>query len=128
MALMLLAIAVASAQQVVTLPLNAESNSGLTGTATLVAQGNQTKVVIDLPGEPAGASLPAHIHQGQCGPALNPKPVFPLHSVEDGTSTTVVNVPLRTLTGGRYAINVHESASNLERSVACGDIPPSVGG
>jgi hypothetical protein len=100
----------------------------LSGTATLVAEGNQTKVVIDLPGEPAGASMPTHVHSGQCGPTLNPKPVFPLHSVEDGTSTTVINVPLRTLTNGQYVINVHESAANLQRSVACGNIPPTATG
>jgi hypothetical protein len=128
MALILLAAAVASAQQVVTMNLYPESNSGLSGTATLVAQGNQTKVVVDLPGEPVGASLPAHIHSGQCGPTLNPKPVFPLHSIEGGTSTTVVNVPLRSLTNGRYAINVHESAANLQQFVACGDIPRAVSG
>jgi hypothetical protein len=128
MSLILLAAAVVSAQQVVTMGLYPENNSGLTGTATLVAQGNQTKVVVDLPGEPVGASMPVHIHSGQCGPTLNPKPTFPLHSVEGGTSTTVINVPLRSLTNGQNAINVHESAANLQRSVACGNIPPAVSG
>ena|SRR5258708_31572478 len=126
--LVLLVAASASAQQVVSITLYPENNSGISGIANLTGQGDQTKVVIDLTGEPASASMPAHIHLGQCGPTLNPTPKFPLHSVESGTSATVVNVPLRSLTSGRYAINVHESAANLQHTVACGNIPPEANG
>jgi hypothetical protein len=126
--MVLLVAASASAQQVIPIKLYPENNSGISGTATLSGQGNQTKVIIDLTGQPAGASMPVHIHRGQCGPTLDPKPVDPLHSVEGGTSTTVVNVPLRSLTTGRYAINVHESAANISHFVACGNIPSEANG
>jgi hypothetical protein len=127
-AMVLLVAASASAQQVVSIKLNPANNSGISGIATLSGAGNQTKVVIDLTGEPVGASMPAHIHLGECGPTLDPRPKFPLHSVEGGKSTTVVNVPLRSLTTGHYAINIHESAANLQHTVACGNIPPEPNG
>jgi hypothetical protein len=119
----LLLIGAASAQQVVTVKMNPMNGSGIHGTATLTPQGNDTKVVLTLTGEPVTASMPAHIHAGQCGHTLNIRPLYPLHSVENGTSTTVVNAPLRLLTTGHFAINVHESEANLQQYVACGNIP-----
>ncbi|HVC32931.1 MAG TPA: hypothetical protein VNL16_05425 [Chloroflexota bacterium] len=106
----------------VTIRLNPENNSGISGTAQLIPTGNQTRVVITEKGEPSGASEPAHIHAGQCGPTLG-KIVYPLKNVEDGTSETTVNAPLSAVTSGQYAINVHESAKNLGTTVACGNIP-----
>ncbi|MCL4509047.1 MAG: hypothetical protein M1296_05940, partial [Chloroflexi bacterium] len=52
------------AAQSVTVPIAAQNNSGISGTATLTAMGSQTQVVLSLTGEPAGGSEPAHIHTG----------------------------------------------------------------
>ncbi len=106
----------------ITVTLSPQNNSGMSGTAMLIPRGNQTQVLISLSGERAGASEPAHIHAGQCGPSLG-KIVYPLKSVEDGRSDTTVNVPLSSLTTGHYAINVHQSEQDLAISVACGNIP-----
>jgi len=105
-----------------TLPLNSVNDSGISGTAQLIPRGNQTQVIIRVNGEPAGASEPAHIHDGQCGPNLG-KVIYPLKNVEGGRSDMLVNASLSTITSGQHAINVHQSAQNLGTSVACGTIP-----
>src|SRR5947207_1694335 len=97
--------------------LNPENNSGVSGSATLTAMGDQTQVVVTVTGEPAGASEPAHIHVGQCGPTLGAVK-FPLKNIENGTSTTVVNVKLADIQTGGFAINLHESAANIGKYVA----------
>lgn len=112
----------AAAQQAVTVNLGAQNNSGVSGTATLTPMGNQTQVVIRVTGEPAGASEPAHIHDGTCA-NLNPTPKYPLNNVENGTSTTMVNATLAQIQSSATAINLHESAQNISRYVACGNIP-----
>jgi hypothetical protein len=107
--------------------------SGESGTATLTAMGDQTRVVLELRNTTTD-SQPAHIHEGSCGPTLNPEPLHGLLSVRQGRSETIVNRPLSELTAGGLAINVHESAAELETYVACGnlsdvtDAQESVGG
>lgn len=105
-----------------TVTLNALNNSGISGTAQLIAKGNQTEVIITETGEPSGASEPAHIHVGQCGPTLGAVK-YPLHNVEGGKSDTLVNASLQALQNGNFAINVHQSAANIGTYVACGNIP-----
>lgn len=53
---------------------------------------------------------------------LNPQPRYPLQSVVNGRSETVVDVPLSTLLGGQFAINVHKSQKHIRRYVACGEL------
>jgi len=90
---------------------------------------------------------PAHIHEGTCT-NLNPTPKYPLADVtyHFGTgaaspvaspaagmvgaasalpaegSVTKVPVSLKDLLSGHYAINVHESATDINKYIACGDI------
>jgi hypothetical protein len=106
----------------VTVKMAALNGSGETGTATLSDMAGKTKVVIKLTGESASGSQPAHIHPGTCA-KLNPAPKYLLKNVVGGTSTTVVDAPLASLLGGKFAINVHESAANLQKYVSCGNIP-----
>ena len=101
--------------------LNPENQSGESGSATLTAMGDQTKVDIDLNGTPSGTAQPAHIHEGTCD-NLTPKPKWPLSSVKDGKSSTTVPVSLDQLRSGQYAINVHKSADEIKSYVACGNI------
>ncbi len=107
---------------VVTVELAEQSGSGESGTATLTAIGGQTRVVLELT-NPTTDSQPAHIHEGSCGPALNPEPLHGLLNVTQGRSETVVQRPLSELTAGGLAINVHESNDALEVYVACGNLP-----
>jgi hypothetical protein len=96
--------------------------SGESGTATLTAMDDRTKVVLELQ-DPTTGSQPAHIHEGSCGPELNPQPLHGLLNVTQGRSETIVNAPLSELTAGGLAINVHQSNANLDRYVACGNLP-----
>ena len=80
------------------------------------------------------AAHPAHIHTGTCdelgdvvapltdvttpsGEASGPATAHPVR-----TSRTVVDLPLQAIIDGGHAINVHESAEEIDVYIACGDI------
>jgi hypothetical protein len=66
--------------------LSPQSNSGESGTASLIKQGEkQTKVTLDVTG--ASGSQPVHIHKGTCA-QLDPKPAFTLSPVVNGSRRT----------------------------------------
>jgi hypothetical protein len=111
----------ALAADAITVTLNPTGGSNTSGTATLTSEGNQTKVVIEMQGAPADAVQPVHFHKGTCA-KLEPKPVYPLKDIENGTSTTVVPVEMSKLTATPYTINVHKSAAEMKTSVACGEV------
>jgi hypothetical protein len=105
-----------------TVTMNALNGSGQSGTATIArASGGHITVTIDLNGEPASASEPAHIHPGTCA-NLNPVPKAVLSPVVDGRSVTTLPSP--TSSTGHRAIVVHKgSGADMKTYVACGDIP-----
>ncbi len=123
LALPVLAFAAAPAQtNSTTITLNAENNSGETGTAVLTDLGNnQVKVDVTVSGEPAGASQPMHIHNGQCGPNLGGV-ALPLTPLVNGKSTTTVNASLASILDGNHAINGHKSAQEVNVFVFCGNL------
>lgn len=105
----------------VTVHLTAQNGSGQSGTATLVQKGTGIVVTLMMAGIAHGVAEPAHIHAGTCA-NLNPAPKYPLTNATQGTTTTTIpNVQLSSVTGGHYAINVHDP-KNLARYVACGNI------
>lgn len=108
----------------VTVTLAAQGGSNVTGEAKLGAEDNQTNVTLDL--ENAPGPHPAHIHEGTCAD-LNPAPKFPLTDVVGGKSETTVDVSVADIQATPHAINVHESAANLEKYVACADLPTGSG-
>ena len=63
---------------------------------------------------------PAHIHDGIC-PDVNPAPKWPLNDVQNGSSTTELDVSLDQIASSPVAINVHVSPQD-ETPVACGNI------
>lgn len=105
-----------------TVALHEQNGSGESGTATLTQAGSDVTVVISLKGAPATAQ-PAHIHDGTCADLKGV--VYPLTNVVGGSSTTVVKgVTIDKLLGGAFAINVHQSAEEIAKYVACGNIAP----
>lgn len=106
----------------VNVPLTPQSNSGESGTATLTEAGAKTKVVIAVTGAPAGVAQPLHVHKGTCA-KLDPKPAYGLTTLTNGKSETTIDVPLRTLQTGGFAINGHKSAQEASTYVFCGNIP-----
>jgi hypothetical protein len=111
----------ASAQAPITVPLQTKDNSGVSGTATLTPQGNQTRVVVKLNGSTSTVAQPAHFHSGTCD-KLDAKPIYPLADVVDGISTSMVSASVSELASGAYAINVHKSVAEVKISVACGNV------
>jgi hypothetical protein len=108
----------------VTIPMNAQNGSGEDGTATLTQTPDGVQVVVSVKNAPAAAQ-PAHVHPGTCA-NLTPAPQYPLTSLTNGTSTTVIKgVTIDQLLGGTFAINVHKSTSDLGTYVSCGDIKAS---
>lgn len=104
----------------VTVELAEFDGSGQTGTATLTADGEQTRVVIAVD-SPLSDSQPAHIHEGTCDD-LTPEPAYGLPNVAAGSSDSTVDVSLDTLTDGDYAINLHMSDDDLATYTSCGEI------
>lgn len=115
-------------QQTTAITLMEQNNSGQSGTATFtIDEDNDTLTVeINLSG---GSSVPqpAHIHIGTCD-NLDPKPFYPLTSVVNGKSVTVITeadiANLDYEVSNQFAINVHKSAAEASVYVACGDIVP----
>ena len=105
----------------VTLDLQEQNDSGITGTATLSPTSDgEVEVELEVDGSEGGPH-PAHIHKGSCAD-LDPDPAFPLEDVVDGRSETTVDVDIAELTADEYAINVHESEENAANYVACADV------
>ncbi len=90
------------------------------GTITLTAAGGKTKVVIEIKNEPAGAIEPSHIHKGVCGHAG--AVVWPLTDVVAGHSITVVGAPISKIDVTGDSVNIHQSAAQLNKYMACGNL------
>lgn len=106
--------------------LKQQSNSGQVGTATLIAKGNQTEILLDLTPGIAGTTVeqPVHVHAGTCS-SLGAV-VYGLTNLVNGKSTTTVNATLDTLKNGSYAINAHKSGAEASIYTSCGEIWESV--
>ena len=101
--------------------LATQNASGELGTVTLTAVGEKTRVDVALANAPTDVPQPAHIHEGTCA-KLDPKPKYPLTTVVDGTSTTMVDVPMSQLVAGGFAVNVHKSTKEIPTYIACGEL------
>jgi hypothetical protein len=101
--------------------LTAQNGSGQNGTAQLTDMGNgTTKVVVDISSTTSDPQ-PIHIHTGTCD-NLNPVPKYPLTTMVNGHSETVVNVSISDLLASPFAINVHKSGKEASVYVSCGNI------
>ena len=114
-----------------TIPLKEYKNSGVSGTASLTARGDETRVSMELSGDPVTGNHPTHIHTGTCAD-FDPDPTYPLTTVildevsDEGVSeTTVEDVRLNDLLRADYVILVHKSAEELTNYYVCGDIKVS---
>jgi hypothetical protein len=118
-----LALAACTGQQAAsrTLELTTLNDSGVTGSAVLTDLGDgTTRVEVDV--DPAGhPDMPAHIHPGTCT-NLVPLPRYPLASVIDGQSETVVDASLDELFAGDLALNLHFSSDDFGTYTACADL------
>lgn len=101
------------------------NESGISGFSTLTADGNQTVVRIQADG--ALGNHPTHVHQGQCDD-LDPNPEIPLTNVQlpptglTGRSETTIDVPLKEILSEDRLILVHQSETDLNSYLACGNV------
>jgi hypothetical protein len=103
-----------------TIELTANDDSGVTGTVVFTTVGRKTAVTIQV--DPAGnPDMPAHIHPGTCDNMV-PQPKFPLESVKNGESSTVVPATIDELFAGGLALNTHKSNDEMKISTACVEI------
>ena len=129
-------------QLTTTVALAAALGLSVLGGSAVLAQ-NATP---EMASQPTGMTHPAHIHNGTCT-GLDPNPLVPLTDVgitpsqSSGNSTpaampmangneaipveqsiTEIPMPLADLLSAPHAINVHESAQNIQNYIACGTI------
>lgn len=107
----------------ITVTMTPQNGSKQSGSGTVTAKSGGVMVTFSVMNEPKGASEPAHIHAGTCGPKLNPKPWKVLANVVNGKSSTLVaGVTIAQLKKGPYAINVHKSLKQISVYVSCGNL------
>jgi Cu/Zn superoxide dismutase len=104
-----------------TIAMHALNNSGQTGTATITDVGGKVLVTVSLTGEPSGASEPAHVHFGRC-PKIKAVPAYNVGPILHGKGSDVVQLTWAEINSGKFAVNVHKSASDMGTYVSCGNI------
>ena len=112
-----------------TIQLHELNGSGVTGKATLRANGGLTKIGIRLNGD--ASAYPTHLHEGTCD-EFEAMPGAPLADTTPGTtSRTVVELPLDDLLTGSWVIIVHHPEEHIgglldpASVIACGEISGS---
>lgn len=111
-----------SGLQSLTVDLDEQNESSQSGVAVLEEVDGQLVVMLSVSNAPKGVTQPAHIHAGSC-PDVGAV-VFPLESLVNGESETTLDTTLAALEAqAPLAINVHQSASEIQTYVACGDLP-----
>lgn len=99
----------------------------ITGDATMkpTADGKGTEVSVMLMGDAAGATRPWHVHIGSCakkGGVLGGGAAYtPITVDASGHGMTKATLALPSPDTGSYYVNIHESAGNMGKIVACGD-------
>jgi hypothetical protein len=116
-----------SAAQTVTVSIQPLNGSGVSGTATLTAQGSQTAVSLHIGGYPPDTSHPIHFHTGTCanpGPPVIPLPTMDANADGVATATAVVAVPLAALGDGNHLVMTHTGPPpTIGMNIGCGDVP-----
>jgi hypothetical protein len=122
-ALVLATSTLALADKPLKFTLHPQNHSGEIGDVTMTQDGDNVVVVVTTQNAPSGVAQPIHIHDGTCD-SLNPKPHYPLTTLQNGTSTTTLkDIKLMDLQTGGFAINIHHSTSDVPTYYACGNIP-----
>jgi hypothetical protein len=92
-------------------------------------EGGKTRVDIGIHGAPSDAILPWHVHEGTCGSGGaivgDPNAYQPLNTDLSGEASADATIGVGLDPGTDYHINVHESPSNTETIVACGELKVS---
>ena len=110
----------------VSVQLEPEADSGVSGTAMLTPDGDQTTVDLTLVGAEAGYE--GHLLNSTCDDHRSATVFYALDAVdENGQSTTVIDAPFDELTNGDFWTHIHRPAGEQGEGVACGHILLSSG-
>lgn len=93
------------------------------------ADGAGTDVSVMLMGDAASVTRPWHVHMGSCakggGVLGGGKSYTPITTDGSGHGMSKSTLPIATPDTGSYYVNIHESAGNMGKIVACGDLTKS---
>jgi hypothetical protein len=110
----------------VTVDLQSEDDSGVTGQAVLTADGDQTIVDVQLEGSEAGYE--GHMFDSTCDDHQGATVFYAIEAVDDeGHSESTVDAPLSELSSGDFWIHMHRPAGERGVGVACGQVPAADG-
>ena len=98
--------------------MEAQNESGVTGSMTLSSQADSLTVAVQLQGLEAGQAYASHIHQGRC--ASPGSVVTPLQDVSGDTGGAESTVAMSAVTGEELLVMVHGPEG---QPIACGDLP-----
>lgn len=107
--------------------LNAQNNSGETGSAVFTDEAGKTRVALAIGTATSTGSLPqpAHVHIGSCKELGGI--AYPLTALQSGASETLLEVSIDELLKKLpLAINVHKSSEEANVYVSCADVKAPV--
>ncbi|MBI2965390.1 MAG: DUF4331 family protein, partial [Chloroflexi bacterium] len=110
-----------NATPAVELAINEQNKSGQSGKATLSADGDKTIVKVTTKGFTPGVEQPIHIHKPSPCDKLGGVD-YPLTTMVDGQSETVVNAKLSDILSQPRAVNIHKSKTEGSVYTACGNL------
>jgi LPXTG-motif cell wall-anchored protein len=126
MAFMSVVAPVSAQDDSVTVQLEPEDDSGVSGTVVLTADGDQTILTVQLEGSEAGYE--GHMFDSTCDNHQAATVFYPIEAVDDeGQSESTVDAPLSELTSGKFWIHMHRPAGERGVGVACGQVPAADG-
>lgn len=109
-----------------TVTLTGKDGAGVHGSGTAKSEDKTTEVEIKLMGDVAGSVRPWHIHSGSCAKAGGVfgggRSYTPITIDAKGDGSSKASVPVSLPDTGTYYVNIHESAANMGKIVACGDL------
>jgi hypothetical protein len=124
--LMSAASPVSAKEDSVTVDLESQDDSGVTGQAVLTADGDQTILTVKLEGSEAGYE--GHMFDSTCDDHQGATVFYAIEAVDDeGQSESTVDAPLSELTTGDFWIHIHRPAGERGVGVACGQVPAADG-
>lgn len=109
-----------------TVTIAGKDGAAVHGTGTAKSEDKTTEVEIKLMGDVAGSVRPWHIHSGSCAKAGGVfgggRSYTPITIDAKGEGSSKASVPVSLPDTGTYYVNIHESAANMGKIVACGDL------
>lgn len=105
-----------------------KDGSKITGEATMKSTADDAgaEVNVMIMGDEAGVTRPWHVHIGSCakggGVLGGGKSYTPVAMDGSGHGMSKATLPIAVPDTGSYYVNIHESAGNMGKIVACGDL------